>query len=207
MRRTLPSVVLLALLACGAAADDRRRRKRSPEEKRNERLEEIVRKRERRLRVRQPAPENVFLHDHAAELIAQARTAIQDEYRFDRVSRAANALLEASERIFEARRPPNKRDNEDEDDDGDDHRRTARRLERCFFRVKQADYFAHQSAAPRPEQYLRTTRSLYQQARSAYDLRDYRKARLLAEAAALTVDALERLAQAAVPIPVPPRLP
>jgi hypothetical protein len=150
----------------------------------------------------------VFLHDHAGELIGQARIAIHDEYRFDRVSRAANALLEASERIFDARGPRNKREDGDEDDDEDDPRgKTARRLERCFFRVKQADYFAQQSAASHPEQYLRTTRSLYQQARGAYDLRDYRKARLLAEAAALTVDALERLAQAAVRIPEPPRLP
>lgn len=190
-----PLVLIIAgLLACAAAsADDRKDEKR-----RKERFEELSQKLARRLREPRPAPESVFFHERAAGLLKNAKAAQADEYRFDRLCRAADALLEASERIFDSREREN-------DDEADDQRDAARKLERRYFRVKQADYFAQQAGAHENE-YLRYVRRLYQQARSAYDLRQYRTASLLGEAAVLTVDALERLAQAAVRIPDPPRL-
>jgi hypothetical protein len=55
--------------------------------------------------------------------------------------------------------------------------------------------------------YLLTARRLYQVARAAFDTSDYRRARQFAEAARDVISGLESLAQAAVPIPVPPTLP
>jgi serine/threonine-protein kinase RIO1 len=72
--------------------------------------------------------------------------------------------------------------------------------------VQQADYFAAQGKREDGGAFTRHCRALYQQARAAYDQNDYRTARKLAEAAAGIVSALERMAQAEVRVPEPPRL-
>jgi hypothetical protein len=48
------------------------------------------------------------------------------------------------------------------------------------------------------------TRSLYQQARGAYDARQYDRAQMLGEASSLIVMALENIAHASLNIPDPP---
>jgi hypothetical protein len=113
-------------------------------------------------------------------------------------------LLDASDELRGARRP---RDNDDSDGDEDkDRERTARELEQTYFRVAQGDYFARQSRDAHGNDYVRTAQRLYQQARAAYDAREYRRARHLADAAQEVIEGLENLAQAAVRIPEPPKL-
>ena len=70
--------------------------------------------------------------------------------------------------------------------------------------MQQADYFAGLSGEKDAKQYLTRSRSLYQQARSAYDSRQYDRAQLLGDAASNIVTALENLAHACLRIPDPP---
>jgi len=201
-------VTLLALAGASVARADKDRRK-SQEEKQRERIEELSRKLARRLKTPEPGEENKFLHARASALLERAKQARQDAYLFDRLSRAADDLLEASESIFEAGEP--ERDPED-----DDREEAARALQRYYFRAQQAEYFAGLSkpvlSAPasspeaEPDLYVKYARSLYQQGRSAYDGQRYRRAKKLGEASAKVVSALENLAQASVRAPEPPRL-
>ncbi|MCS6951335.1 MAG: hypothetical protein RMK57_10570 [Bryobacterales bacterium] len=186
---------LLAVSCAGVAAQQERKRERRQEE----RLEELARKLARRQAQAGATPEHRFLHARAAAILERARQTRDDAYVFDRLVRAADDLLEASEELFEARQPePPPTEAE--------QRETALDLQRCYFRVRQADYFAEMSREPEAGLYVQHARSLYQQARSAYDGRQYRRAGKLGEAAEEIVSALEKLAQAAVRIPEPPKL-
>jgi hypothetical protein len=200
----LASAILLGALAAAVlsatALAEQRRKESAALRKQRERLEEVSKKLARRLTVPEPSETNKFLHTRATGLIERARDSFADEYRFDRLVRAADALLESSENIFESRKP-------ERDKDDDDREETARNLERSYFRVQQAEYFAAIAKEKDVGEYVRLCRMLYQQARSAYDAQEYHKARQLADAAADLVSGLERLAQAAVRIADPPRLP
>lgn len=185
----------LALGCAAAAAQQDRKRERKQQEK----LEELERKLARRQAQAGAAPEHSFLHSRAAAVLERARQARKDAYVFDRLLRAADDLLEASEELFESRQAaPEGRE--------DEQREAALELQRYYFRVRQADYFGGMSREPDAGLYVQHARSLYQQARSAYDARQYRRARKLGEAAEEIVSALEKLAQAAVRIPEPPKL-
>jgi hypothetical protein len=105
-------------------------------------------------------------------------------------------LLRASDRIFSAHKASQMDDN--------DRRNAAEFLQRCYFRVQQADYFAGQSGEKDSKKYVTTTRSLYQQARSAYDAHLYDRAQMLGDASSLVVMALENIAHASLNIPDPP---
>jgi hypothetical protein len=143
-----------------------------------------------------PTPDSVFLNQRASILLERTRQA-REPYQFDRLRRATDALLEATQRI---------ESEESEDHDEDDQEKAARTLQRHYFRVQQAEYFASMSGESDAALYVPRCRSLYQQARSAYDARQFDRARRLGEAASLVVGALENLAQAAVRVPDPPRL-
>jgi hypothetical protein len=143
-----------------------------------------------------PALENSFLHARAGELVERTRQAKGNNFQFDRLSRAADALLRASDRIFGARKAATMDDAERRD--------AAEFLQRCYFRVRQAEYFAGLSGEKESKKYVTTTRSLYQQARSAYDARLYNKARMLGDASSMVVSALENIAHASLNIPDPP---
>jgi hypothetical protein len=189
-------LALLAALSCAitAAQQDRKR-----ERKQEEKLQEMSRKLHRRLTRSGAAPEHDFLHARVAAILERARGARADDYVFDRLLRAADDLLEASEELFESRTPERQPPDASQ-------REAALDLQRYYFRVRQADYFAKLSREPDARLYVQHARSLYQQARRAYDAQQYRRARKLGEAAAEIVSALEKLAQAAVRIPEPPRL-
>jgi hypothetical protein len=187
--RTACAILLGLLLLPGSFGDDRSSRRK---------LQELARKLERRTARSAAAEVNRFLHEQSAALIERAKEAQGSRYRFDRLSRAADDLLEASQRVFDSR--------ERDKDDDEDQRDAARRLERTYFRVQQADYFARLSGHKDGAAFITHARALYQQARSAYDQRDYPKAHKLADAAGKIVGALERLAQAEVRVPDPPRL-
>jgi hypothetical protein len=134
------------------------------------------------------------LHAKAADLLEQARQAREDQFRSGRFIAAANALMDAIDRIHWMR----KVDNTPQDQD---FWGAGFVLQGCYFRVRQADYFASQSGKKNAEQYITLSRSLYQQGRSAYDAKEYQRARLMGEASSFIVFALECIAQTAMPDP------
>ncbi len=144
----------------------------------------------------EPSPENVFLHARAGDLLERTKQVRANNFQFDRLARAVDSLLRASERVFGARKATQI--------DDDDRRNAAEFLQRCYFRVQQADYFADLSGEKDPKKYVTFTRSLYQQARGAYDARQYDRAQMLGEASSLIVTALENIAHASLNSPDPP---
>jgi hypothetical protein len=183
------------LAAVGYAADERDQRDRRQREK----LAELTEKLNRRFDFLDPTTEQLWLHTQAAALLARAKSAQNDRYRFDRVAGATDALLEASERILEARRQDVRDENE--------RAGAARALESDYFRVQQAEYFAKQGKETNAAEYTTLARSLYQQARRAYDRGEFKRARTLGDAAGYLARSLEALAQAAIRVPDPPRMP
>jgi hypothetical protein len=148
--------------------------------------------------------EQLFLHARASELLDRARQAPAGSYLFDRLDSAIDDLLDASSRLQRIKTPDDD-DEEEEDREPEAQRRTARDLERTYFRVQQGEYFGGQSGDPKAGEYVRLAQRLYQQGRSAYDSGKYWRARQIADAAREVIDSLEGLAQAAVRIPELPR--
>jgi hypothetical protein len=147
------------------------------------------------MNVPDPSPETICLHARASELLERTKQARANNFQFDRLARATDALLSASQRIFVSRKASQIDDN--------DKRDAAEFLQRCYFRVQQAEYFAGLSGEKEAKQYVLYTRSLYQQARSAYDARQYDRAQMLGDASFMIVTALENIAQALLRIPDP----
>jgi hypothetical protein len=189
----------LAIALAPAAWAVLAKERRSEADKRQEKMQELRRKLARRTALPSPGEEQQFLHARAAALLDRLKTSEQDRYVFDRLSRAADDLLEASEEIEESRQGEGR-------PEAGARQEAARQLQRDYFRVQQADYFAGLCGEPDAASYVKHSRALYQQGRSAYDAGQYRRARKLGEAAALIVSALERLAQARLSAPEPPRL-
>jgi hypothetical protein len=134
------------------------------------------------------------LLERAADLIDQAKSSKDNQFQYGRRLLAANAVLEAADRVLQAMKP--------EKTPGDsDSRAAGFVLQGCYFRVRQADYFASISGEKKSGQYVKLASSLYQQGRSAYDAKEYGRARLLGEASTSVVFALEHMAQAATPDP------
>jgi hypothetical protein len=166
-----------------------------------ERIENLAEKLGRRLFVYpDPTSEQLWLHETATALLERTKKAREDKWVFDRLARATDALLEASESILDARKE------ESHVNDEDDHEEAARGLEGDYFRVQQAEYFATKSSEPNADEYLKCARVLYQQARRAFDEQKYDTAETLGDAAGDVARALEYLAQAAIRVPEPPRL-
>jgi hypothetical protein len=140
-----------------------------------------------------------FIRDRGQELLLRAEQAPAGSYLFERLIDAVDDLVDAGEELAKAG---------DSGDSGKqpDAAETARHLERTYFRVTQADYYARISADPNGPGYVAAARRLYQAARREYDSGNYRRARRLARAAGELVDTLENLAQAAVRVPDPPKL-
>jgi len=166
------------------------------EGRKQEGLEFLAKVYDQRVKQPEPGPENIFLHLRASELIDRMKQPQANNFQFDRLFRATDSLLRASERIMQARK------NGSIDDD--ERRDAALFLQRCYFRVQQAEYFAGVSGEKEAKQYVSHTRGLYQQARSAYDAHQYSKARMLGDASSLIAAALENIAQASLRIPDPP---
>ena len=166
------------------------------EHDKQERLDRLSKTLSWRISAPDPSTECIFLHARAGELLERTRQARGNTFQFDRLARATDALLRASERIFMSRKASQIDDN--------DKRDAAEFLQRCYFRVQQAEYFAGLSGEKLAKQYVTCTRSLYQQARSAYDARQYDRAQMLGDASSLIVAALENIAHASLHIPDPP---
>lgn len=191
--------IMIGLLAIPVHAQPQSERERA-DRRQLKKLEDLDRKLSRRRAVPHPTSENRLLHEQASKLIERAKQNRTDRYRFERFAEAADDLLESSDDIFNSRKPSDKEDDDDRPEE------VARRLERSYFRVQQADYFAKRSAEPDAGVLVKQATALYQQARGAWDAKQYLSARKLAEAASEIVSALENLAQAAVRVPEPPRI-
>jgi hypothetical protein len=161
-----------------------------------ERLDYLTRILNRQMENADAEPEVAFLHSRASELLERAKLAMDKNFQFDRLAAAVDNLLKAIDKITTARRSDRTEDRK--------KRETALFLQKCYFRLQQASYFAGLSNEKEAEQYEAYTRSLYQQARSAYDAQLYERAQLLGEASSLIVMALENIAHASMRIPDPP---
>ena len=189
----LAALLLLAMGAGPPSPADKR--KQTAEEKKTEDLTKLS-SRLRKLNGGPHTSEQRFLHERASKLLERAGQAPAGSYLFDRLESAIDDLLDASELIAES--ATNRTDR-----DEDAREKTARDLERTYFRLAQGDYFAGQSREPSPQEYIQVARRLYQMARNAYDTTEYWRARRLAEAAREVIGGLEDLAQSVVRIPEP----
>jgi len=134
------------------------------------------------------------LLERAAELFDLAKSSKDNQFQHGRRLLAANAMMDAADRVLLAQKA-------ESNSDENDFRRAGFVLRECYFRVRQADYFVRISGDKKSSQTARLASSLYQQGRSAYDAKEYGKAWLLGEASASVVFALECMAQAATPDP------
>ena len=132
------------------------------------------------------------LLERAADLIDQAKSSKDNQFQYGRLLLAANAMMDAADRVLLALKSGN---NPDESDS----RVADFVLRGCYFRVRQADFFAGISDDKKSDQYVKLASSLYQQGRSAYDAKEYGKARFLGDASISVVFALECMAQATPP--------
>jgi|GEM_PF-2265772 len=200
MRQVIPKVfrgrsicflAALCLLGTAVYADDDRK-------ERIEELDDLSKRLNRYATDSFQTPERRFLHERVTALLAQTRGEIDNGYRFDRLVSAIDDLLDASDQIEDAFNDKASR--------SDTRERAARELEDTYFDLRRGEHFAKQSGDPYANDYLKTARKLYQQARAAYEMEQFAQSRDLAEAAREIVDGLESLAQAAVRIPAPPKL-
>jgi hypothetical protein len=211
MRCALTLALILAA-APGLAAQGGRRDRRTPEEQKAENIREATQRLSRLAARTDLTPENRTLNQKATALVDRSRNAPADSYLLDRLESAVDDLLDASEQIIEARLPGGGNGGRGGDrgrirTPDEARRETVRELERSYFRIQQGDYFARQSQEADANDYLVVSRRLYQLARAAYDSGDYGAAHGFAEASEAVIQGLESLAQAAVPVPVPPQLP
>ena len=133
--------------------------------------------------------------EYIADLIEQAKSSKDNQFQYSRRLAAANAMMDAADRILltqKPQRPPEENDS----------RAAGFILQGCYFRVRQADYFAGISRDKKSSQYVRLASSFYQRGRSAFDAKEYGKALLLGDASTSIVRALEYMAQAATPDPL-----
>jgi hypothetical protein len=148
--------------------------------------------------ISRPGPDIEFLQSKASDLLKQSSQARNRFFKCERLLNATNALLDAAYGIFASRKA---------DSTPQDFWGCSRILQSLHSRIQQADFFASMKAEKNSEQYLTLTRSLYQQAQSAYDAREYQKAKYLADASWSIVTALESIAQAAIPTPATEGIP
>jgi hypothetical protein len=160
-------------------------------------IEETTKRLEKTKSISQPGPEIEFLYSRASELLERAKSSRDNYPRFERFIAATNAMLEASDRINWSRKIEHTPQEQD-------YWGAGPFLSFCYFRVRQADFFASLIGEKDTEQYVTWSKAFYQQARGAFDTREYQRARLLADASSFIVFALECIAQATVQMPDTP---
>jgi hypothetical protein len=160
-------------------------------------LEETAKRLEKAKSANPSGPEMEFMHSRASELLEKAKASRDNYFRFERYIAATNAMLEASDRIVWSRKI-------DHTPQEQDYWGAGLFLPGCYFRVRQADFFASLIGEKNMEQYVTWAKTFYQQARGAFDAREYQRSRLLADASWFLVWALECIAQATVQMPDTP---
>jgi hypothetical protein len=127
---------------------------------------------------------------------AEEKLRANELYAADRLQAASDAFLHAAEHsvhLDEGRRGPIPQVK-----DIADH------LQRVYFRLQQADFFASSSGETKAKALPALARKFYEQARKAYDSGNWLAADEYAKAADDTIRGLENLAQATVPEPPRP---
>jgi hypothetical protein len=147
--------------------------------------------------ISKPGADIEFLYSKASDLLKKSNQERDNFFRCERLITATNALLDAAYGIYSSRKA---------DHTPQDFWSVGKSLPGLHYRVQQAGFFASISGEKNSDQYVTLARSVYQQARSAYDAHEYQKAKYLADASWGIVTALESIAQAAIPAPSPPNL-
>lgn len=127
---------------------------------------------------------------------AEERSRSNELHAADRLQAASDAFLHAAEHsvhLDQGRRGPIPQAKE-----------IADHLERVYFRLQQADFFANSSGETEAKALPALARKFYEQARKAYDRGNWFAADESAKAADDTIRGLENLAQATVPEPPRP---
>jgi hypothetical protein len=160
------------------------------------RLEDDSKKLESAKGAKPSGKEYDFIFPAVSKLLEQSKEERENPFRLNQLLFASEALLNAGDFILWSR----KTNQTPQDYWGVINMA----IQGCYFRIQQADFFAPLSGEKNSEQYVKLARSLYQQARGAYDDRNYDKALNLSKASESILIALESIAQAAIPIPKPP---
>ena len=158
-------------------------------------LNESAKKLETVKAIKQPGADIQSLQSKASDLLEKSKQARDNFFRCARLMSAANALMDAAYGIFQSRKA---------DRAPFDFWSVGMVLQGYYYRIQQAHSFAQMSGEKNSDQYETLARTLYQQARGAYDAREYQRSRYLADAAASIVFALESIAQASAPPPTHP---
>lgn len=190
--------MLFAPLPAGAGD---KKSKRTPEEQKARDLAKIGQRLKKSTCRAAADPECGFAHARAEQLLARAHQAPAKSFLFGRLESAIDDLLDAVEVLRKL-----DEGGKDDDDPEGAMKKSARDLERTYFRLKQGEYFVKFSGEDDGAAYAAASQRLYQRARKAYDQKDYRRARRYGEAARELINGLENLAQAAAPLREPPRL-
>jgi hypothetical protein len=115
----------------------------------------------------------------------------------DRLIAASDAFVHAAEHQLHFDRGP--------EGPLPDTEEIASHLQRIYFRLQQADYFAQTSGNPSAKPLPGLARKFYESALQAYDKEDWLAADQYAKTADDTIRGLENLAQAVTPLPPRPR--
>jgi hypothetical protein len=146
-----------------------------------------------------PDAEVLLKASHRALDSASDRVKTKDYFGADRRIVAADAFRHAAEHSMHVIEGPNGPAPPD--------REIADHLQRVYFRLQQADFFASASDEPEVKLLPALARKYYEEARKAYDKGSWFTADEYAKSADDTIRGLENLAQAAVPEPPPPPRP
>lgn len=157
-------------------------------------LEETTKRLEKLKNTSQPGPELEFLNGRASDLLDRAKASRDNLFRYGRFIAAANAMMEASDRMVWLRKV-------ERAPQAQDFWGAGFMLPSCYFRARQAEFFASLSGDKNSDQYVTWSKSFYQQARVAFDAHEYQRARLYGDASSFIVFALECIAQATVQMP------
>jgi hypothetical protein len=160
------------------------------------RLEDTSKRLESAKSAKPSGKEYEFIFPAVSKLLEQSKEERENPFRLERLLFASDALLNAGDFISWSHNKNHTTQDYWHVIDMD--------IQGCFYRVQQADFFAPLSGEKNSKQYIELARSLYQQARSAYDDRNYDKAQNLSKASESILIALESIAQAAIPVPKPP---
>jgi hypothetical protein len=143
-----------------------------------------------------PDVEVLVKASHRTLDIASERAKAKDYFGADRRIAAADAFRRAAEhptRVTEGPKWPVPQ-----------AREIADHLQRVYFRLQQAEYFADASGDPDAKSLPPVARRFYEDARKAYDTGNWFTSDEFAKSADDTIHGLENLAQAAAPAPPPP---
>jgi hypothetical protein len=143
----------------------------------------------------QTGSESEFLFPRVSNLLERSKVARENPFQFERLMNASDALLNAGDFISWSKKT------EKTSLEKDFFGVVGMAIEGCYHWVEKADLLAPWSGEKNPEKYIKLARTLYQQARGAYDAHDYMKAKFLADASVSVVVALESITQSVPHIP------